>query len=114
MSLPSDVNADVAEAVEAMETKAPRPMRRRGGTSPFRDVSPEQYGFIAAIVVAFVGVTFLGPKVREMRRSPPESVADRARRKARAARRQAADKASDLRDEAGKRLRRLGGGAFGR
>ena len=54
MSMPSDVTPDVAEAVEAIDERVTR-SARRANSSVFRKISPEQYGFAAAAVIAFLG-----------------------------------------------------------
>ena len=113
MSMPSDVNPDVAEAVEAIEKRVP-PKLRRAGKSLFRQVTPEQYGFAAAALVAFLGVAICGPKVQEMRKPRRQRIVDRARRAARQAADDARSRAEDVRDEAGRRLRQLGGGTIRR
>ncbi len=113
MSMPSDVNPDVAEAVEAIEKRVP-PTLRRANNSLFRKVSPEQVGFAAAALVAFLGVAILGPKVQEMRKPRRQRMIDRARRAARQAAREARSRAGDVRDAAGRRVGQLGGGSFRR
>lgn len=113
MSLPSDLNADVAEAVEAIEKRVPE-QARRASKSLFRRISPQQYGFAAAMLAAFVGVAVLGPQVQEMRKPRRRRVVDRVRTASVRAARDAQDRAQDFRDEAGRRLQRLGGGSFRR
>ena len=99
MSMPSDVNPDVAEAVQAIEDKVPPPVRR-ASKSLFRNISPEQVGFAAAVVVAFVGVAICGPKVKEMRKPRRQRMIDRARRAARQATRDAHRQAQNVREAA--------------
>ncbi len=113
MSMPSDVTPDVTEAVEAIE-KTAAPKLRRANNSLFRKITPEQYGFAAATLVAFFGVAIFGPKVREMRKPRRQRLADRARESARRAARETRERARDVRDEAGRRLRQLGGGTIRR
>lgn len=113
MSMPSDVNPDVAEAVEAIEKRVP-PKVRAASRSLFRKITPEQYGFAAATLVAFFGVAVCGPKLREMRKPRRQRLIDRAREGARRTARDTRERAQDVRDEAGRRLRQLGGGTFRR
>ena len=87
---------------------------RRANNSLFRKVTPEQYGFAAATLVAFFGVAIFGPKVREMRKPRRQRLADRARETARRTARETRERAQDVRDEAGRRLRQLGGGTIRR
>ncbi len=113
MSMPSDVNPDVAEAVQAMEDKVPPPVRR-ASRSLLRKISPEQYGFAAAALVAFMGVAICGPRVQEMRKPRRQRMIDRARRAARQATREAQRQTQDVREAAAQRLRQLGGGTMRR
>ena len=113
MSMPSDVNPDVAEAVEAIEKRVP-PEVRRASKSLFRKITPEQYGFAAATLVAFLGVAIFGPKVQEMRKPRRKRLVDRARETARDTARETRERARDVRDEAARRLHQLGGGTFRR
>ena len=113
MSMPSDVTPDVAEAVEAIDERVTR-SARRANSSVFRKISPEQYGFAAAAVIAFLGVAVCGPKVREMRKPRRQRLIERARRTAQRATKEAQRQARDVRDEAGRRLRQLGGGTIRR
>ena len=113
MSMPSDVNPDVAEAVEAIEKRVP-PELRRASKSLFRQITPEQYGFAAATLVAFLGVAICGPKLQDMRRPRRQRMIDRARGTARQATETVQRHAQDVRDEAEHRWRQLGGGTFGR
>ena len=113
MSMPSDVNADVAEAVDAIEKRVP-PKLRHVSRSLFRQVSPEQYGFAAATLVAFVGVAVCGPRLREMLQPRRRGVVDRARRATREAAYEARSRAENIGEEASHRLHRLGEATFGR
>lgn len=106
MSLPSDVNPDVAEAARVMEAAAPPPRARNN--SLFRKVTPEQYGFAAAVLVAFLGVAVCGPQVRAMRRQRQRRLVDRVSRAADHAVRRAQQGARDMRDEAARRAQRIG------
>lgn len=113
MSMPSDVNPDVAEAVQAIEARTP-PKVRRATKSLFRQLTPEQYGFAAAVIVAFLGVAVCGPKVQEMRKPRQRRMIDRARHAARKATVEARRQAQDVRDAAGRGLHQLGAGTLGR
>ena len=113
MSMPSDVNPDVAEAVRTIEDKVP-PKVRDASRSLLRKVTPEQYGFAAAAFIAFLGVAICGPRVQEMRKPRRQRMIDRARRAARQATKDAQGQAREARDRAGRRLRQLGGGAVRR
>lgn len=113
MSMPSDVNPDVAEAVEAIERRVP-PKVRRASRSVFRQITTEQVGFAAAMAIAFLGVAVCGPKVQEMRKPRRQRLIDRARRTAQRATKEARRQAQDLRDQAGRRMRQLGDRPFGR
>ena len=113
MSMPSDVNIDVAEAVEAIEKRVP-PTLRRANNSLFRKISPEQYGLTAAAIVAFLGVAICGPRLQEMRKPRRQRLVERARRAAHQATREAQRRAGEARDDAGRRLRQLGGGTIRR
>ena len=113
MSMPSDVTPDVAEAVQAMADKVPPPVRR-ASKSLLRKMSPEQYGFAAAAIVAFLGVAICGPKLQEMRKPRRQRMIDRARRAARQATRDAQRQAQDVREAAARRLRQLGDGTIRR
>lgn len=104
MSMPSDVTSDVGDT---MGQRKPRPLARTS-RSLLRDVTPEQLGVAAAALVAFVGVSVLGPRIAELRRSP--TLSERAQLRARDARR----RASEAGQRTQKRLRQLGGGAIRR
>lgn len=102
MSMPSDVTEDVTEAVE----RVARPRRPRARGNPLRKITVEQYGWAAATIIAFLGVAHLGPRLHRLIR--PETTIEKARRKAIEARREA----ERYGRKAGKRVRRLGGGAI--
>ena len=111
MSMPSDTQADVAEAAEAMTRPAYEAIHER--------LTPEQIGLIAAAAVAFIGVAFLGPAWARANR--PKPLSRRAADQARDARHRARRKAAEAREagrKVGKRVkkeaRRLGGGGLWR
>ena len=106
MSMPSDVTADITEA---MEQRTP-PSLQRASRSLLQRVTAEQAGYAAAAVIAFLGVAVIGPKIAELRRPRRESLSGKMHRTASDARRRA-DAATT---QAGKRLRQLGGGTIRR
>lgn len=107
MSLPSDLNADVAEAVEAAERRRPKPVDPPNN-SLFRKVSSEQVGFAAAAIVAFLGIAVCGPKVYEMRHPRRPRLDERARRAARQVAHETRRRAEAARDETRRKLSQVG------
>jgi hypothetical protein len=99
MSMPSDTTPDVADAIHE-EARVLRPVRE--------SLSSEQRGLIAAALVAFFGIAYIGPAIARLRRGP--SRRDRAAR----ALRDAKERAEDAARQGGRRMRRLGGGTIRR
>ena len=105
MSMPSDMTADITEAMEAMPETVEAASKR---------FTTEQLGLIAAAAVAFLGIAFLGPALARI--GKPKPLSQRAEDKARDLRIQAEAAALRARRagaRAGKRIkkqtRRLGG-----
>ena len=103
MSMPSDTNADVTEAMERVER--PEPPRRDQLTS-------EQVGWAAAALVAFLGIAYGGPALARWQRRPP--LKERLSRRARETRDLARKRADQARRKLRKQGRRLGGGSIWR
>ena len=100
MDLPSDVTADVSEAMERADLPGERIVRR---------YTPEQRGWAAAIIVAFLGIAFVGPAwARAV--NPKRSLKDRVTRRGREIR----GRARSAGKQARKKMRGLGGGTFTR
>lgn len=97
MSMPSDTTPDVAEA---MEQAAPETVRRTS------QLTPDQTGWAVAALVAFLGITYLGPALTRLARQPTRKA--RMERRWRDARRQARKTGNKVRG----RVRQLGGGTL--
>lgn len=111
MSMPNDFHPDLAEAARAarrVTQAAGSPRGREARRSLLRRLSPEQYGFASAILVAFLGVSILGPKLREFRKPRHRRLVDRVGRATDRALDRARRQARDLQDEAARRAKRLG------
>ena len=105
MSMPSDTNSDIAEAVEKIAPHGAAPETRHGSARLTR----EQSGFAIASLIAFVGVAFLGPAMaRALQRQ--KRLEERLARRARDAR----HRARAAGRHAQKRLRKLGDTTFRR
>ncbi len=124
MSMPSDSNADVAEAVEAIEAKAARaaPSTARAGSD---HAGSDHLGLAAAALVAFVGIALVGPAITRLLRpksfkardSLKASLADQAavaRHRFAAAGADARRRGRKTGVRAAKLMRRLGGGTIRR
>ncbi len=90
MSMPSDVTADVADAMEATGTRHAPAAAEGHGRSP--RIPPEVAGFAAAALVTFLGIAVVGPRLLTLRRSTSARVDDLQRRAREAKRR--ADRAA--------------------
>lgn len=104
MSMPSDTNSDIAEAVEKITPHKATPKASRPGR-----LTREQSGIAIASLVAFVGVALIGPAMA------------RALQKQKRLQTRVARRARDARQRAGaagrhaqKRLRKLGDTTFRR
>lgn len=101
MSMPSDMTSDVSEAMES-EPRFP-------GERLLGQFTREQRGWVAAAVITFVGVVYLGPALTRVNLKQRKLRDDAAKRAAEIRRR-----AREAGSQARKRVRRLGGGMIRR
>lgn len=119
MSMPSDTNPDVAEAVAAIEAEVARAGTLSADRRGTGRTATEQIGLAAAALVAFAGIALVGPAITRLLQ--PKSfqgrVADRvvvARYRAATAGAEARRRSRKAGGRATKILRRLGGGTIRR